>query len=139
MSLVFRSGQSAGLFESVLRGKQHPFLEDRREEVITAALLFRQSSWRDGDQSESGTGPHIPDGFAEACRGFQLSLGVLGHNTQVQIAVRLRLATCVRTKKIDCPHSGNAARGLKAFASGSRWLCKPAGRLCNNSFTVNIL
>src|ERR1035437_1842985 len=115
--------QSAGVLESVFRGKQHSFLEDGSEEMIVRALLLGEPRRGDRYKRESRPRPNVPNGFPESCRRLQLSLRSVCHDAQIHIAGRARLATRVGTEQIDCPHCRDSANGLQAL--GQRFALAP--------------
>src|SRR2546425_4798488 len=95
------SVQSAGLVESVLRGKLQSFLQNRGEEMVAHIFFLFEPLRRDRDQREGGTGPNVPNRFAEFLCRFELLSRAIRDKAQVHVAVRPCLAARVRAEQIN--------------------------------------
>jgi hypothetical protein len=107
--------QSAGLLESVFRGKQDPFVEDGGKEMVMTRPFLGQSRRRDWDKRERRTGPNNPHGSAATRSGLQLALRIVGYNAQVNIAIRTRLTARMGAKKVNRTYLRCPAHRLKAL------------------------
>src|SRR5262249_54356535 len=79
--------QSAGLAESVFRGKENPFVEDRLEKEVADCPFLLQSPRRDRDQGESRLSENWTHGPSVLLCCKQLPLGPFGHETEIDIAI----------------------------------------------------
>ena len=82
-----KNSQSAGLLESVLRGKQAALLDHGGKEKVAASLLLREAPRGDGNQSESQMRTNLPQRFPIPARGFKLAFRAFGHDAQIHVAV----------------------------------------------------
>lgn len=102
-SLSAIQSQSAGLLESVFRGKGHPLGKDRAEEEIAGGSLLLQATRRYGYQRQRWLPSDVPNRPAELLGRLELLFRPLGHEAQIHVTVRAGIATGVRTEKEHCP------------------------------------
>jgi len=100
--------------EPVFRGKKHTLLHDRLEEVIRARFLLLQSLGSDRQQGKGRLRAHLANRPAELAGGLRLSLGAIGDNAQVHVALGTGLAPRVRPEQIDGPNMADAIEGFQA-------------------------
>ena len=106
--------QSAGFFESVFLGKANSFSQDGFVKEISNAPLFRQPFRCNWHNRQRRFGANGPNGPAVTLRGFQLSARTIRYDTEIDIAIRSSVPSCVRTEKIHCPERHHAVHRFEA-------------------------
>ena len=110
------SSQSAGLSESVLRGKRYSFPQNRPEEKIAALLFLTEALRSDRDEVEGNKWPERRHGDAPSPGGVELARGALRDEAEIDIAVRARVAAGVGAEEDDLLDGQRGIHCLQAAA-----------------------
>jgi hypothetical protein len=128
--------QSAGLLESVFRGKQYALLQDGSKKVVVDGLLFGEPLRSDRHERKSRLILNFPHRPAEGLRRRELFFRAFRHEAQVHVATG-RASPRACEPKSHTSRSGSARSiASRQRASVSRWGARLGGRYSRRSFTT---